>query len=86
MRTLIFILAGLTLAAVVLRFAPPAHRMLAVSIFSLVWLAVAAFNLRTGLSHGYTLAQELPIHLVLWGVPVAGAWLWAWWSGRGAVG
>jgi len=80
MRTLIFILVGTLLAAVALRFAPSEHRVLTASLFSVVWLVVAAFNLRIGLSHGYTLAEELPIHLVLWGVPVAGAWLWVWWG------
>ncbi len=38
---------------------------------------------RTGMSHGYTLAQEPPIHLVLFGVPAALAWgLW-WWGRQG---
>lgn len=82
MRTLIFIVVGLALACVALYFAPPPHRLLAASAFSVVWLIVAAFNLRIGLTHGYTLAQELPIHLLLWGVPVAGAWIGLWWHGR----
>ena len=79
MRTLVLVVVGLLLAAGVLRFAPLAWRTAAVGVFTLVWLAACALNLRIGLSHGYTLAQEFPIHAVLFGVPVAaawGAWLW----------
>jgi hypothetical protein len=82
MRTLVTILAGLVLAGIVLRFTPDAHRVLAAGLFSFGWLIVTAVNLRGGLSHGYTLAEELPIHAVLFGVPVAAAWLWVWWAGR----
>jgi len=81
MRTVLFIAVGLALAAASLRLAPGAHRTLAAVLFTAAWLGVSAWNLRTGLSHGYTLAQELPIHLVLFGVPAALAWgLWWWWS------
>lgn len=80
MRTLIFIVAGLVLAVALLRLAPPAYRLWAAGAFTLVWLGVSAWNLRTGLSHGYTLAQELPIHAVLFGLPAVVAWgLWFWW-------
>jgi hypothetical protein len=82
MRTLVIILVGLALAGIVLRFTPEVHRVLAAGLFSFGWLIVAAVNLRGGLSHGYTLAEELPIHAVLFGVPVAAAWLWIWWAGR----
>ncbi len=80
MRTLIFIAAGLVLAVALLRLAPAAHRLWAAGAFTLLWLGVSAWNLRTGLSHGHTLAQELPIHAVLFGVPVAVAWgIWFRW-------
>ena len=82
MRTLIIILIGLAVAAGVLRFAPAAHRVLAAGVFTAAWLVVTIVNLRTGLSHGYSLAEELPIHAVLFGVPVVAAWAWIWWSGR----
>lgn len=82
MRTAIIILIGLALAAIVLRFTPADHRMLAGVAFTLAWLIAAGLNLRGGLSHGYTLAEELPIHAVLFGVPVAAAWAWIWWAGR----
>jgi len=78
MRTLILILSGFALAALMLHFAPRSRVMLATALFALVWLGVCCWNLWTGLSHGFTLAQELPIHLVLFGLPV----LAAWWLGR----
>jgi len=82
LRTLIIVLAGLAVAAVLLRFTPAAHRLLAASAFTAIWLVVTILNLRTGLAHGYSLAEELPIHAVLFGVPVAAAWGWIWWAGR----
>lgn len=82
MRTLILIIAGLLLAAATLRFVPPHLRMPGLVAFSLVWLGACAVNLRIGLSHGYTLAQELPIHVVLFGVPVLAAWAVSWWLRR----
>lgn len=82
MRTLVIVAVGLALAFLSLRFAPAQFRTLAAVAFSLLWFVVAVLNLRVGLSHGYTLAQELPIHLVLYGVPTAAAWgLW-WWLRR----
>ncbi|MFN3988113.1 MAG: hypothetical protein ACK4KV_21705 [Rhodocyclaceae bacterium] len=82
MRTLILVVVGLLLAAGVLRFAPSAWRTAAVGGFTLVWLVACGFNLRTGLSHGYTMAQELPIHAVLFGIPVVAAWAAWWWLRR----
>lgn len=79
MRTMIFIAAGLVLAALSLRLTPAAYRTGAAGLFTIVWLAVSVWNLRIGLSHGYSLAEELPIHLALFGIPTALAWgLW-WW-------
>jgi len=81
MRTVIFIAIGLLLAAASLRLPPASYRTWAAALFTLVWLAVSAWNLRTGLSHGYTLAEELPIHLALFGIPAALAWA-LWWGSR----
>lgn len=79
MRTLILIAIGLALAAAILRFAPVNQRTLAAGLFTLLWLIASALNLRTGLSHGYTLAQELPIHALLFGLPTLAIWLaWGW--------
>jgi len=35
------------------------------------WLVAAAINLYIGTRHGYSVAQELPIALVVFGVPAA---------------
>jgi hypothetical protein len=76
MRTLILIVAGLLLAFACLRFAPPAMRRLMAIVFSLAWLLVVGWNLRTGLSHGYTLEEELPIQAAIFLVPaILAFWL-----------
>ena len=76
MRTLILIAVGLALATVLLRLAPSSQRLGALLVFAAVWLGACAWNLSTGLSHGYTLAEELPIHAVLFSVPMIWAWFW----------
>ncbi|WP_020558740.1 hypothetical protein [Thiofilum flexile] len=78
MRTLIIICIGLALAALTLWFTPAAKRLLFGAVFTVGWLLATLWNLNTGLSHGYTLAEELPIHLMLFGVPVAAYWLYVW--------
>lgn len=75
MRTLIIIAIGIAVALLVLRFIRPSWRLPAAAIFSGLWLLASAWNLRIGMSHGYTLQQELPIHLLIWSVPV-GVALW----------
>ncbi|GAB1579741.1 hypothetical protein [Bordetella petrii] len=75
MRTLVLIAVGIVLAVLFLRLAPASRRTLAAGAFTVVWLGASCWNLATGLSHGYTLAEELPIHAVLFGIPVAAAWL-----------
>lgn len=82
MRTLVIVVAGLVLAFLILRLAPAPQRTLAAVVFSGLWFVAAAWNLRIGLSHGYTFAQELPIHIVLYGVPTAAAWALWWWLRR----
>ncbi|HEY5971828.1 MAG TPA: hypothetical protein VIT22_07615 [Pseudoxanthomonas sp.] len=79
MRTLIIITIGLAVMALMLWLTKPAKRRLTAWIFIGAWLLFTAFNLRTGLSHGYSLQEELPIHLVLFGVPALAAW---WFSRR----
>lgn len=85
MRTLIFIAAGLLLAVMMLRLTPASRRTWAAGLFTVVWLGISGWNLRTGLSHGYTLAQELPIHVALFGIPAALVW-GLWWSRRREMG
>lgn len=48
------------------------------------WLLAAAANLSIGMRHGYSFTEELPIGLVVFGVPAAiAAAIW-WRFGRGA--
>ena len=78
MRTLIFILAGLLLVVIAMWLAKPAKRRSVAAVFSVGWLVAVLWNLRTGMSHGYSLQEELPIQALIYAVPVAtGAWL-AW--------
>lgn len=77
MRTLIIIVAGLSLMAFTLWLAKPPRRRLAAWLFMGGWLLFTLYNLRTGLSHGYSLQEELPIHLVLFGVPALAAWVFS---------
>ena len=74
MRTLIIILIGLVLLAIALKLAKPAKRRAMAWAFCGLWLLTTLANLAVGLSHGYSLQEELPIHLLLFGVPAFAAW------------
>jgi hypothetical protein len=85
MRTGLFLLAGLLLLAsflIVARlFTPefPAAATWATVAFIVLWLLIAAFNLWVGVTRaGYSVAEELPILLLLFGVPAAVALLARW--------
>ena len=78
MRTLIFTAVGLLVAAAVTWLAPLQWRVRAAAVFTLAWLLVVAWNLRTGLSHGYSLQEELPIQAAIFLIPVALAGVIAW--------
>lgn len=75
MHTLIIISTGLLVLAVFLLFGRYAggstSRMARSAIWFLpFWLAASAINLRIGVSTaGYTLAQEFPIFLLVFGLP-----------------
>ncbi|MFS4438259.1 hypothetical protein ACMA5I_08595 [Paracoccaceae bacterium GXU_MW_L88] len=78
MRTVSFILVGLALLALFWLGGRFIHRPLrrTLPIFWLIWALIAAWNLTTGLSHGYSFIEELPIFLVIFCVPaLAGWWL-----------
>ncbi|PZQ13166.1 MAG: hypothetical protein DI564_11695 [Rhodanobacter denitrificans] len=74
MRTLVLILIGLVVLALMTALSRPARRPQVALVFVGLWLVACAINLAVGLSHGYTLGEELGIHLVLFGVPAAAAW------------
>lgn len=74
MRTLVIILMGLAIVAAAMWLAKPPRRPQVAWVFAGVWLLATLLNLRTGLLHGYTLREELPIHLLLFGVPVLAGW------------
>lgn len=80
MRTALFLVAGLLLLAGFVLLgrlfsigAPVASRV-ALSIYIALWFCVAALNLWVGVSKaGYTVGDELPIFLLIFGVPAAAA-------------
>lgn len=76
MRTALFLLAGLLLLASVFIVAKlfsanyPSSTGWATGAFVVVWLIVTAANMWVGVSKaGYGVAEELPILLLLFGVP-----------------
>jgi hypothetical protein len=85
MRTALFLLVGFLLLAACLLLGrlfsasfPGASSTAAVA-FTLLWLALCAFNLWVGVARaGYSLSDEAPIFLLLFGVPVAVAVLLRW--------
>jgi hypothetical protein len=76
MRTLLFLLVGLLLLASCLLlgrlFAAgyPGATQLATIAFISLWLAIAGTNVWVGVAKaGYTISDELPIFLLVFGVP-----------------
>lgn len=85
MRTGLFLLAGFLLLAGCLVLARlfaenyPSATGVATGTFLVLWLALAGFNMWVGVSKaGYSVAEELPILLLLFGVPAAAAALLKW--------
>jgi hypothetical protein len=85
MRTTLFLLAGLLLVgatAILGRLFGEAYPRAigwATVAFIVVWFALAAANLIAGVTRaGYTVAEELPIFLLIFGVPVACMLLLRW--------
>jgi len=85
MRTGLFLLAGFLLlgaAAVLARlFAHnyPSAPAVATGAFLLLWLALTGFNMWVGVARaGYSVAEELPILLLLFGIPAALAVVLKW--------
>lgn len=78
MRTALFLLAGLLLLAALALLArlfssnyPDAPRLATIAYLA-IWLVVAGFNMWVGVARaGYSVAAELPIFLLIFGVPAA---------------
>ncbi|KRG71135.1 hypothetical protein [Pseudoxanthomonas dokdonensis] len=81
MRTLILLLCGAGLALLWLWPMRARGQHWRLPAFLALWLAVVGWNLATGLSHGYSLQEELPIQLLIYLLPAALAW-WLWRRGR----
>lgn len=85
MRTMLFLLAGLSLLAAFLLLGKlfsvtfaEALRWATVAYVA-VWFLVAAANMWVGVAKaGYSVAEELPILLLIFGVPAAAAILLKW--------
>jgi hypothetical protein len=83
MRTAIIIVGGIVLLGL---FAlagwrlggGPQSTMTAAKLFIPVWLAVALINMWLGVSRaGYSVAEELPIFLVIFAIPaIAAGFIW----------
>jgi hypothetical protein len=85
MRTLLFLIAGLLLMAALLLLGrlfssqyPDAPRF-AVFSFVALWFVIAGINLWIGVAKaGYSIADEAPIFLLIFGVPAIAAVLLKW--------
>lgn len=87
MRTFMILSAGLLMLAAWLIFSRlftehfPGASTVAVGAFLILWLLGTGFNLWVGVTKaGYTVGEELPVMLLLFGVPAAVAILiqWKW--------
>lgn len=80
MHTVMIILAGLVLLAVFAVFARITSIRFArlLPVYLMVWLICAGINMWIGVSlAGYSVMQELPFLLVVFGVPAVVAMLWS---------
>jgi len=85
MRTALFLLSGFLLLAASLIVGKlfssnyPGGTTAATVLFVAVWLVVAAANMWVGVARaGYSVAAELPIFALIFGVPAAAAVLVRW--------
>ncbi len=85
MRTALFLASGLMLLASLFTLAKlfsshlPASSTWAVAVFVPLWLAITAVNMWIGVSKaGYSVAEELPILFLLFGIPALAAILLKW--------
>jgi hypothetical protein len=84
MRTLVIIIGGLVLLGLSLFVsrwigAGPHAMGIAAKVFVPVWLAIALLNMWMGVARaGYSVAEELPIFLVIFLIPAGVALFIAW--------
>jgi hypothetical protein len=85
MRTVLFLAVGFLLLAAFLILGRlfsasyPSAKYAATAAFIVFWLLISAFNLWVGVSKaGYTVADELPIFLLIFAVPAAAAVILKW--------
>ena len=84
MRTAIIIIGGLVLLGLFALVGwwlggGPQSAITAAKLFMPIWLAVALINMWLGVSRaGYSVAEELPIFLAIFAIPVAAA-AFIWW-------
>ena len=90
MRTLTFIVAGIVFLGVILLIVRSvasgtmAPASMALKAFLPVWFIIAAINLTIGVrTAGYTVMEELPIFLIIFGIPAVVA-LATWWRSNRA--
>ena len=88
MRSAIIIAVGFVLLAAFL-FGPRLFGradllVMGAKVFIALWLAAALLNLALGVRAGYTVLEELPIFLLIFALPAAGA-AYAWWSSSKAA-
>jgi hypothetical protein len=85
MRTGLFLLAGFMLLAASLILAKlyaenfPSSTLVATTAFVVLWLGLTGFNMWVGVNKaGYSVAEELPIMLMLFGIPAVVAVVLKW--------
>lgn len=78
MRTAVLVVIGIVMVLAAMSLIGERRRRAAGVVLTIVWMGVVVWNLMTGLSHGYTLGEELPIQLVILLPPT----LLAWWMAR----
>lgn len=85
MRTIVIILGGFVLLGIFVLAGRwiggtgTTSMIAAAKIFIPVWLVVALVNLWMGTRVGYSVAEELPIFLLIFAAPAAAA-LFIWWK------
>ena len=85
MRTALFLVAGMLLLAAFLLLGrlfsanAPGASVLATAAYIVLWFVIAGANMWVGVAKaGYSAAEELPIFLLIFGLPAAAAIVLKW--------